>query len=63
MVTFEFGKTPKVIVPEGSFPIPEARLEINGPSAKYQEIKGLVPLIFKMGEIMWIHPDLVQDEQ
>ena len=31
MVTLEFGKTPKVTVPVGSFPIPEARLEINDP--------------------------------
>jgi len=63
MVTLEFGKTLKVIVTDGSFPIPEARLEINYPSAKYQEIKGLVPLTLKIGEIMWIHPDLAQDKQ
>ena len=37
MVTFEFDKTPKVIVPDGSFPIPEARLEVRDPSAKNQE--------------------------
>jgi len=35
MVTLEFGKTPKVTVPDGSFLIPEARLAINDPSAKY----------------------------
>ena len=63
MVTLEFGKTPKVTVPDRSFPIPEARLEINDSSAKYQEIKGLVPLTLKTGEIMWIHQDLAQDEQ
>ena len=63
MVTIEFSKTPKVIVHDGSFPIPEARLEINYPSAKYQEIKGLVPLTLKIGKIMWIHPDLAQDKQ
>jgi len=63
MVTLEFGKTPKVTVPDGSFPIPKAQLEINDPSAKYQEIKGLVPLKLKTGEIMWIHPDLTQDKQ
>jgi len=62
MVTLEFGKTPKVTVPDGSFPIPEARLEINDPSAKQQEIKDLVSLTLKIGEIMWIHPDLAQDE-
>ena len=63
MVTLEFGKTPKVIVPDGSFPIPEAQLEINNPSAKYQETKGLIPLTLKIGEIIWIHLDLAQDEQ
>ena len=63
MVTLEFGKTPKVTVPDGPFPIPEARLKINHPSAKQQETKDLVPLILKTGEIMWIHPDLAQDEQ
>jgi len=35
MVTLEFGKTSKVTVPDWSFPIPEARLEINDPSTKY----------------------------
>ena len=63
MVTLEFSKTPKVTVPDGSFPIPEARLEVNNPSAKYQEIKGLVPLTLKTGEITWIHPDLAQNKQ
>ena len=63
IVTLEFGKTPKVIVPDGSFPIPKARLEVRDPSVKTQEIKGLVPLTFETEEIMWIHPDLVQDEQ
>jgi len=63
MVTLEFGKTPKVTVPDRSFPIPEARLEVNDPSAKYQEIKGLVPLTLKIGEITWIHLDLAQDKQ
>ena len=34
MVTLEFGKTPKVTVPDGSFLIPEARMEVKDPSAK-----------------------------
>ena len=57
MVTLEFGIIPKVTVPDGSPPIPKARLEINNPSAKQQEAKGLVLLILKTGEIMWVHPD------
>ena len=38
-------------------------MEINNPSAKQQEAKGLVPLTLKTGEIMWVHPDLAQDKQ
>ena len=63
MVTLEFGKTPKVTVSDGSFPIPEAQLEVKDPSAKNQEIKGLIPLTLETGKIMWILPDLAQDEQ
>jgi len=58
MVTFEFSKTPKVTVPDGTFPIPEAQLEVKHPSAKTQEIKYLVPFTLETGEVMWIHPDL-----
>jgi len=63
MVTLEFDNMPKVTVPDGSSPIPKAWLEINNPSAKQQEVKGLVPLTLKIGEIMWVHPDLAQDKQ
>ena len=34
MVTLEFSKTPKVTVPDGTFPIPALRLEVKHPSAK-----------------------------
>ena len=61
MVTLEFGKIPKVTVPDGTFSIPEARLEVKHLSAKTQEIKGLVTLTLETGKIMWIHPDLIQD--
>jgi len=63
MMTLEFGKTPKVMVPDGTFPILAPSLEVKHPSARTQENKGLVPLISETGKIMWIHPDLVQDEQ
>ena len=63
MVTLEFGKTTKVTVPDGTFPIPETRPEVKHHSAKTQEIKGLVPLTLETGEIMWIHLDRAQDEQ
>jgi len=41
----------------------KARMEINNPSAKQQEAKGLVPLTLKIGEIMWVHSDLAEDKQ
>jgi len=43
MMTLEFGKTPKATVPDGTFPIPETRLEVKHPSAKTQESKGVTP--------------------
>ena len=63
IMTLEFDTMPKITDPDGSFPIPKARLEINHLSGKYQETKGLVPLTLKIGKIMWVHPDLAQDEQ
>ena len=42
---------------------PAPRLEVKHPSAKTQENWGLVPLTLETGEIMWMHPDLIQDEQ
>jgi len=60
MVTLECGKTPKVTVPNGTFPIPVPRLEVKHPSAETQENKGLVPLTLRTGKIMWIYPDLVK---
>jgi len=59
MVTIEFGKTPKVTVPDGTYPIPVPRLEVKHLVAKTQENKGLVPLTLETRKIMWIHPDLV----
>ena len=52
MVTLEFGKTPKVTVPNGTFPIPEARLEVKHLSAKTQQIKGLALLTLETRKIM-----------
>jgi len=63
MVTLVFGKTSKATVPDGTFPILKARLEVKHPSAKTQESKGSCSLDIETGEIMWIHPDLAQDEQ
>ena len=63
MVTLEFGSTQKVTVPDGTYPAPAPRLEVRHPSAITRDDKGLVPLTLETGEVMWIHPDLVQDVQ
>ena len=52
MVTLEFGTLPKVTVPDGHAPVPKARLVISNLSTKQQEIKDLLPLKLKTGEIM-----------
>jgi len=63
MVTLKFGKTPKVTVPDGTYPVPGTRLEVKHSAAKTQDNKDLIPLTLETGKIMWIYPDLVQDEQ
>ena len=63
MVTLEFSKTPKVTVPDGTYPVPAPWLEVKHPMAKAQDNRSLVPLTLETGEVMWIHPDLVQDVQ
>ena len=50
-------------VQDGLIHVPKGRLEVTNPLAKKQEAKGLVPLTTKSGEIMWIHLDIVNDEQ
>ena len=55
--------TPKVTVPDGTYPVPAPRLEVTHSAVKTQDNKGLVPLTLETGEVMWIHPDLVQEVQ
>ena len=52
MVTLEFSKTPKVTVPDGTYPIPAPRLEVKHPPAKTQDHRSLIPLTLETGEIM-----------
>ena len=51
------------LVQDGSAPIPKARLDVINPMIEKQEAKGLVPMIIKSGEIIWVHPNIVKDEQ
>ena len=44
-------------------PLPKAKLDIINPIAEKQKAKGLISMMIESGEIMWVHPDIVQDEQ
>ena len=46
-----------------TYPVPVPRLEVKHPPGKNQDNEGLVPLTLETGEVMWVHPDLVQDIQ
>ena len=50
MVTLEFGKAPKVTVPDGTYSVPAPRLEVKHPPATAQNNKGLVPLTLEKGK-------------
>jgi len=52
-----------MIVQDRWAPVPKARLDIINSMAKKQEAKGLISMTIKSGEIMWVHPDIVKDEQ
>ena len=63
MVCLNFETFPKVTVHKGLTPIPGVRLNVINPMVEKQEAKSLVPLAIKSGEIIWVHPDIVKDEQ
>ena len=63
MVTLNFGTFPKMMVQDEVSPGPEARLDVINPMAKVQKAKGLVRMTTKSGEIMWVHLNIVNDEQ
>jgi len=44
-------------------PFPKARLDVINPMIEKQKAKGLIPMTTKSEEIMWVHPDIVKDEQ
>ena len=49
--------------PAGVSPIPAGRLKITNSDPHHQKEKGLVPVPTPRGEIMWVHPDIVEDQQ
>jgi len=62
MVTINFGTFLKMTFQYGLAPIPEARLDVINIKAEKQEAKGLVSLMTKSGEIIWVHLDVIKDE-
>ena len=50
-------------VKDGLTLVPKARLDVVNPIMKKQKAKGLIPTTIKSEEIMWVHPDIVKDEQ
>ena len=44
-------------------PMPKARLDVINPMAEQQKAKGLIPITTESREIMWVHPDIVKNEQ
>ena len=63
MVTPNFENFSKMIIQNGLALIPEGKLEVINPIDEEQEAKGLVPMMTKSGEIIWVHPDIIKDEQ
>jgi len=63
MMTLNFENFPKMTVQDGLVPVPKGRLEIINPMAETLKSKGLIPMTIGSGEIMWLHSDIVQDEQ
>jgi len=63
MVILNFGTFPKMTVQDGLIPVPKARLDVINSMAKKQKAKGRIPIMIESGEIMWVHPDIIKDEQ
>ena len=63
MVTLNFKTNLKTTVQGGLAPVPKARLDVVNPMVEKQRANGLVPMMTKSEEIMWVHPDIVKDKQ
>ena len=63
MVTLIFETFSKMTVQDGSTPVPKAILDVINPMAEKKDTKGLVPMTTKSAKIMWVHLDIVKDEQ
>jgi len=57
----QFEKQPPA--PSRIVPIPKGELRMINTDPRHQQEKGLVPIPTPQGEIMWVHPDLVDGQQ
>ena len=63
MMILNFWTFSKVTAQDGLASNPKARLDFINPMAEEQKAKGLVLMMTKSEEIMWVHPYIVKDEQ
>ena len=50
-------------VQDGLSAISKARMDVINHMAEQQKEKGLISIMTESGEIIWVHPDFVKDEQ
>ena len=50
-------------MPAGVGPISKGKLRVINTDPHHQQEKGLVPIPSPQGEIMWVHPDLMEGQQ
>ena len=62
MVAFKFESFPETTVQDGLTPIPKGEMKVNDPTFKGKRSKGLILITLKSGEIMRVHPDVINDE-
>jgi len=63
MVTLNFRTFLKMMVQNRVTPVPKARLDVINLMAEVQKAKGLILMMSKSEEIIWVHLDIVKDEQ
>jgi len=63
MVILNFENFLKVTIQDGLTPTPKGKMEVTNLLAKKQKAKSLILLMTKSGEIIWVHPDIVNDKQ
>ena len=63
MIAVQFGDFPPVAAVDGVVPIHKGEMRLKKTNLYSQEDRGLVPFTTPKGEIMWVHPDLLRDQQ